>query len=135
MAKYEADPFSENIIASIPLAVRQTFTGPQLHAIRKALSMAHDRSRHKIDLRITIPLYFVRYYVVFLFGKDLRRGTRRVSLERRKDSSQAAGFALIIAMIGNIILLAGGALFILLYLIKSALGINLFADLHLWDLF
>jgi len=129
------DPFSENIIANIPLDVRSSFNQEQLQAIREALATAHDRSRHIIDIRFSIPLYFVKYYIVFLYGKDLRRDTRRILLERRKESSLAAGFTVMFVLFINLLLIMLVIMFLAIYFLKSALGIDIFPDSHLMDIF
>lgn len=135
MTEKAGDPFSENIIANIPLDIRRSFSTEQLNALRAALATAHDRSRHMVDVRTSIPLYFARYYIVFLLGRDLRRATRRTMLERRRDSSQAASFTLVFAIIWNILLVLGIIGLITLYVLKSAMGIDIMPDLHFWELF
>jgi len=88
-----------------------------------------------IDTRVSIPLYFARYYIVFLLGRDLRRSTRTILLERRRDSSQAAGFTLVFTLIWNILLILLVAGFVIIYYLKSTMGIDIFPDMHLWDIF
>ncbi|MCP3670456.1 MAG: hypothetical protein GY814_08475 [Gammaproteobacteria bacterium] len=129
------DPFTENILANIPLEIRRGFSSDQLTALRTALATAHDRSRHMIDARVSIPLYFARYYIVFLLGRDLRRSTRKILLERRRDSSQAAGFTLVFTLIWNILFVLLVAGFVIIYYLKSTMGIDIFPDMHLWDIF
>ncbi|GEK10065.1 hypothetical protein HUZ36_18360 [Pseudoalteromonas sp. McH1-7] len=100
---------------------------------RKALQKAMDTrswNNHKIDFRPTLALPFLpwSFYFVFLGG-----------VNRRKLSSServtAAIVFLITLLVFSVILL--GILFVALYLLKSWLGIDIFAgeSLGLWDHF
>ncbi|MBN7828070.1 3-phosphoshikimate 1-carboxyvinyltransferase, partial [Bowmanella dokdonensis] len=85
---------------------------------------------HAVDIRTTLPVPFTRwrYYLVFLMGKN-----RRELSEREKAVSALASAALLSAFIVFCVLLG----LLVLYLIKSALGINLFDNfsLGIWSEF
>lgn len=127
------DPFTNNVINSIPADVRDTFSDAQLDALQLALTKVHSRSRHLLDVRVQIPLYWARYYIVFLLGRDMRSHVQEILLNRRQRSSRAAQIGFI-AFTGWLFI-AGIAVtgFIILYLIKSAVGIDIFPDKHLSD--
>lgn len=81
------------------------------------------KSRSKlIDIRFVIDLLFSRFYVVLMVGKDVRKGQRRYPITRAtKAGNMIAAFILIVAM--N--LLISAVLLLGLYLLKSALSIDL----------
>lgn len=81
------------------------------------------KSRSKlIDIRFVIDLLFSRFYVVLMVGKDVRKGQRRYPITRAtKAGNMIAAFFLIVAM--N--LLISAILLLGLYLLKSALSIDL----------
>lgn len=127
------DPFTNNVINSMPADVRETFSEQQLDALQAALAKVHSRSRHLMDVRVQIPLYWARYYIVFLLGRDMRSHVQEILLNRRQRSSRAAQIGFIAMAVW--LLIAGIAVtgFIVLYLIKSAVGIDIFPDKHLGD--
>lgn len=124
------DPFLEEFFSRIPREVAVSFSDDQLLAIKLAFAARH-RGAHAIDLRISIPTPFQRIYVVVLAGLE-----RRNAFRRRKERASSP-----LATLGNIIFGAAffGALFLallgVLYVLKSALGIDLMPgfSLGLWD--
>ncbi len=136
LKKIEEDPFVlDRILRSIPREILESFDEKQLEGLStgldKAFSNAGSKPRHIIDLRTTFSLYFQRFYVVFLLGKDRREKTLTVLEERRRKSTR---FARLILLFGFISVLFS-ALFLAAYVIKCLLGIDLFSDRHLSDLF
>lgn len=127
------DPYTDNVISSIPADVRASFSAAQMDALQQALAKVHSRSRHFLDVRLQLPLYWTTYYVVFLLGRDKRAHIQEILINRRQRSSRAAqiGFTVLAAWL----LITGAAVtaFIVLYLIKSAVGIDIFPDKHLGD--
>jgi hypothetical protein len=112
------------------LAVHDSFTPEQLAAVRNALQSAMPAPSPKIvDLRVNIDLIMSRFYIVLFVGKDRRKKKRKYS---------ASGITVIANRIAAIGLLVGLNItislffFLVAYLLKSALGINLFAG-HLSD--
>lgn len=76
-----------------------------------------------IDLRFVVDLIITRYFVVLLIGKDNRKQQRQYQVSRvTKVANVIAAILLIIGMS----LLISGMTILILYLIKSALGIDLF---------
>jgi hypothetical protein len=124
------DPFLEEFFSRIPREVAVSFTDDQLLAIKLAFAARH-RGAHAIDLRVSIPTPFQRVYIVLLAGLE-----RRNAFRRRKDRAASP-----LVTLGNIIfgaLFFGGlflALMGVLYVLKSALGIDLMPgfSLGLWD--
>ncbi len=80
------------------------------------------RKSKLIDIRFVIDLLFSRFYVVLMVGKDIRKGQRSYPTSRAtKAGNMIAAFILIVAM--N--LLISAILLLGLYLLKSALNIDL----------
>lgn len=105
-------------------------TPGQLAGIRAVVESAMPRPAPKIvDLRINVDLIFSRFYIVLFVGKERRKTPRRYS---------QSGFLAIANRIAAFLLLIGLNLtislfvFLMAYLAKSALGINLFSQ-HLSD--
>lgn len=133
-ARRESDPFFDAIVRAIPREERDSFSDRQISAISDALTRTRLVSHHIVDARVSIPLYFTRFYAVFLLGKDRRTAARAKVIERRRRGSLLAGLLLVgIVGIGVIVFLLA-LLFMVLYLLKTALGIDIFPDTHLWDM-
>jgi hypothetical protein len=133
MTQYTDDPFSNNIIQDIPKIIWDSFTADQSNALLDALRKERINARHLINSRFTIPLFFTRYYTVFLLGKDHRAHSQETLVNRRRKGSlfTSIAFAFLLILNTGIVLL----LLTLLstYLAKSMLGIDLFPNMHLWD--
>lgn len=112
------DPTIQKLLSRMPLDVQQSFTEQQLAELRVALG-ARQWGKHRIDLRGTLSVWRFRYYYVFVAGRNVReqsRQARQLSL---------LGQAILISILLSICLLFG---LLLLYLLKSALGIDLLDD-------
>lgn len=118
-----------NLIKEMDNAVVESFTPVQLKALKKAVQIREWR-KHSVDFRPTLALPFIpwSFYLVLLVGINRR------SLSGAEKFLAAAMFLLIIFLSGLSLL---GLAFLLLYLIKSWLGIDIFSgsSLGLWDEF
>ncbi|MDX2254044.1 MAG: hypothetical protein NW214_00855 [Pseudanabaenaceae cyanobacterium bins.39] len=76
-----------------------------------------------IDLRFVVDLVITRYFVVLLIGKDKRRQPRSHQVSKL---TQMANTLMAILLIIAMSLLISAVTILILYLIKSALGIDLF---------
>ncbi|MCU4674811.1 3-phosphoshikimate 1-carboxyvinyltransferase [Catenovulum sp. 2E275] len=119
----DKDPAIEQLLNKMPKNVANSFTQEQLNYLTLALS-ARKWGRHKIDLRRTLSLPFSsrQFYFVFLFGKNSR------TLSRTEKNISALSAVLCISL--SLILLSVIGLLIL-YLAKSALGIDIFSGFSL----
>lgn len=104
--------------------ILESFNSEQLQAINFVLEQAIPKPSPKlVDLRFVIDLIFSRFYIVLFVGKDRRKKRRKYPVE---------GIARVGNLIAAVTLLIGfnltiSALILLFgYLLKSALGINLF---------
>lgn len=74
-----------------------------------ALEPVHDRawsSAHPINVRLSLPLLFGRYYITVVAGRE-RRSRARLAAEARKHPLATAGNMLFLAAIGTVVGLAG----------------------------
>jgi len=120
------DPAIQKLLARMPADVQDSFTEAQLAELRVALG-ARQWGKHKLDLRGTVGFGRWRYYYVLVAGRNLRDGARKGQLG-----------LLMQAVVLSVLLIASAMLgLLLLYLLKSALGIDLFSDfsLGIWSWF
>ncbi|BFT30739.1 hypothetical protein D210916BOD24_19150 [Alteromonas sp. D210916BOD_24] len=121
------DPVIARLLERMPQKVADSFDEKQLSYLRNAIG-AREWGRHKVDLRGTIKFFKWRYYYVILAGRNRR------TLSPEELRLAALLNATIFALFLTVSVLFG---LIVLYLIKSALGINIFEDwsLGLWTWF
>ncbi|MCQ4320608.1 3-phosphoshikimate 1-carboxyvinyltransferase [Pseudomonas stutzeri] len=123
----DQDPFVVGLKQRLPAELRETFTPQQLDALRNAFAN-RSWARHKLDLRGTFSLWSNQYYFVLVGGRNKRspsRAQRSLSLAAKAGAITAfLFFSLLVGLVA-------------LYLVKSALGINLLPNysLGLWDWF
>ena len=75
------DPAFEQIFPKIPPEIARTFTEEQLNALKKAFGF-RDWNRHPVDIRVSIPIPGIRFYLVLLAGRE-RRSYPRLQVSRR----------------------------------------------------
>jgi hypothetical protein len=123
----DQDPFIRGLKQRLPEHLRESFSEEQLDALRSVFG-ARSWVRHRVDLRGTIRLWSDRYYFAIVAGRNKRTLTRpQQNLSLIAKAALATVFLLFSGLVGLVIL----------YLLKSALGINLFPgfSLGLWDWF
>jgi len=121
------DAFVKSILDRLPLSERGSFSDNQLKSLRTALGAGTWRT-HPVDLRWTLSIWKKRYYFVFLSGVNKR------PVSRRQQELAVTGKALLLTGVLGFSIVIG---MLLLYLAKSAAGINLFPEfsLGIWDWF
>ena len=132
--KENTDAYVEYTLSRLPRAVLNGLTDQQLSAIRTALGAQIESSRHSVDLRIRVPLFFRSYYVVLFMGRDRRRSvfnTERYRLELLPKGLRRGIFVAASTLVLCVLILC---LLTLIYLLKSAMGIDIFKNIHLYDL-
>lgn len=115
------------LLEKMPPHMANSFTEQQLIELNKAMG-GRSWGKHKLDVRGTINVWRTSYYFVFLAGRNVRDLSR---LEQ-----QISRFTL--ALLSTLFLLFSLVLGLLvIYLVKSALGINLFEgfSLGIWSWF
>ena len=125
------DAFSHHVLSQIDPAVYHSLTPRQLSEITQAIRSSRPLKKHVVDIRGAIPLFFVRYYFVFLMGRDRREAVVGAETGRRKRWDLAAGLGFLTIFILPLFL----TLFLFLYVMKVSLGIDLFPDWHVWEIF
>jgi hypothetical protein len=127
--KISNQPAIKKLLSRMPDDVANSFTDDQLTHL---LTVVGSRSwgKHKVDIRGTfkLPFYQWRYYYVILAGRNYRELNRQ---EKRLSF-------LITTLLSSLFLICSAVLgLLMLYLIKSALGINLFPgfSLGIWSWF
>lgn len=103
--------------------LRAELSDAQCQEMLRLLDLAVPKPAPKIvDLRFAVDLLLERFHVVVVVGKDRRRQPRAHSVNRL---TRAANWLVGIGLLLGLNLLLSVALFLVAYLIKSALGIDL----------
>ncbi|WP_313055405.1 3-phosphoshikimate 1-carboxyvinyltransferase [Pseudomonas lopnurensis] len=121
----EQDPFVRGLKQRLPEHLRESFSNEQLQALRSVFG-ARSWVKHRVDLRGTVRLWGNHFYFAILAGRNKRNLTRpQQNLSLMAKAALITLFLLFCALVGLAIL----------YVLKSALGINLFPgfSLGLWD--
>ena len=111
----------------MPNDVADSFSEKQLSYLRNAIG-AREWGRHKVDLRGTVKFFKWRYYYVVLAGRNRRTlSDKELRIAALMNAALITGFVTFSILVGLIVL----------YLVKSSLGINLIEgwSLGLWDWF
>lgn len=119
----------DNLLSSMNKSVVDTLTYKQKKELKKALNN-QDWGKHSVDLRPTVAAPFIpwSFYFVFLAGVNKRR------LTNTEKGMACIMFLLMIILFGfSLVCMA----LLLLYLIKSWLGIDIFPNdsIGVWDSF
>lgn len=126
----EIDVYTEHVMSNIDPAVFSSLNLLQIQAVEIAVSSSAPFRRHGVDLRGTLRLYFAQFYFVILMGRD-----RRIDISNREAGRRyQAGVVSAFIMLYTLICIALPVVLLLLYGIKSWLGIDLFPDQHLSDI-
>lgn len=121
------DPGLQKLLSRMPAEVGVSFTEQQLSHLRVALG-ARQWGKHQLDFRGTLRIFHWRYYYVFVAGRNIRDGQR---------SQQQLSRLMLAMIISMLLILSAGVGLLVLYLVKSALGIDLFDgfSLGIWSWF
>ena len=127
--------YADFTISRIDTDVRESLTPTQLQAIRDALVANQPFKKHAVDVRGTIPLFFARFYFVVLAGRDKRRKTVDKEKHRAFEGNVSFGYLLSLLFLSFIAAMVWAAILLVVYWVKIELGIDLFSNIHLGDLF
>ncbi|MGD9785666.1 MAG: hypothetical protein AB7E80_05430 [Hyphomicrobiaceae bacterium] len=106
--------------------MKARFSGAQLAALDVAIVSTRPRpATHKLDFRASVPFFGRRYYVVLLGGRE-RRSRARIAGDGQ-DATWRMSVAYAV-LFGSLASLAMTGTIVVLYLIKSLLGIDVFPD-------
>ncbi|WP_013321042.1 hypothetical protein [Gloeothece verrucosa] len=115
---------SDYYLQFIDSKMLNSFTPEQLETVRHLINLIIFRSSPKIvDLRFTVDLIFIRYFFVFLVGKDRRNQKRNYIPD---PVSRWGNLITVVFIIISFNLLISSSILLGAYLVKSLIGINLF---------
>lgn len=112
------DAFVQGLLAKLPAQTAATFSDKQLVALKAALG-GRSSETHAVDVRSTLSFWHWHYYFVFLAGRNRR------ALTRREREIRRLALATLLLVLLSVSTLVG---ILVLYLIKSAMGINLIPE-------
>ena len=118
MSNLKKDPAIRSLLNRMPKNLQNSFTDDQLAHLKIAIG-ARQWGDHAIDHRGVIKFFKYRYYFVILAG----RNKRNLNAKERRFALLAQ--TIIVAVLSFCTLLM---LLLVVYLIKSALGINIFEN-------
>lgn len=121
----QQDPVVQQLLSNASSELANSFSEEQLLYLRNTMATKHWR-RHSLDLRGNFKWFRYRYYYVIVAGRDRR------SVDRQGAKVSHLVSAMVLTSLLLVAVLLGLAV---LYIFKSALGIDLFASisLGLWD--
>ena len=121
--------YFKHLLKEMDNDVVESFTSTQLNAIKKAI-YTRESGTHHVDLRPTLALPFFpwSFYIVLLFGVNRR------TLSTSEKAIATVIFLLLVFITGIAVI---GLVFLILYLFKSWLGIDILSNYStgLWDEF
>ncbi|WP_083190358.1 MULTISPECIES: hypothetical protein [unclassified Aliivibrio] len=114
--------------ASLDETTTSELTSEQQKSIERAIIATGLGSNNKVDIRKSISIFNKRYFFVFLLGRDFRQ-------QLRNESPFAVFIMTLLIALGVLSLFSLAV--VTLYLIKSALGIDIFPNFSfgIWDWF
>lgn len=121
--------FTFHVLSKIEPVIISSLTKKQYDAISGAITANAPKSRHPVDVRGVLSLFFVRFYFVILAGRDSRPAIQSLEEGRRREGDLCVSTTLMFFLLMPVILLV----LLVYYFIKSELGIDYLADFHLFD--
>lgn len=116
-----------SLLSRLPQETASELTDTQLSHLKVAIGSGQYR-KHKVDIRGTfpVPFYPSRIYFVLLMGRNIR------NLSRQEKS---IAFTSLILLTLVFLAFSSALGLVIIYILKSALGINLLEgySLGLWD--
>ncbi len=114
----------EDYLGLIPENIRQTMAEIQIDAVVQVIKLAIPQPAPKlVDLRFDVDLLLTRLFVVLMVGRDRRKTARKYTVT---PLNKVLNTGLAIALIIGLSFLISAGVILVLYLIKSLLGIDLF---------
>lgn len=100
---------AQRLLEGMPAEVRASLTDLQRDALVASANEC-GWARHPADLRLSIPLFFKRYYLVLLAGEE-RRSKDRLAIERKRYPIATIANLGLMVVLGGCATLLGGMLF------------------------
>ena len=128
-----SEVFADFTLSRVKHRTLTTLSNEQIQDLREALVAQSIDSRHSIDIRLRVPLFFRAYYIVLFAGRDRRRKTLNLELNRINRLPLRLRRTVYLVVSGSLLLTAILFMAAALYLIKSFAGIDLMPNSHLSD--
>jgi hypothetical protein len=107
----------------IPDQILDKLDEQEREGIKSVIQSAIPRPSPKIiDLRFIVDLILIRYFVVLLIGRDMRKQQRQYQVN---GITKFANIVMAVVLIIAMSLLISSVTILIIYLIKSSLGIDL----------
>jgi len=106
------------LLERMPKDVQQSFTEDQLSSLKLAIG-ARTWGSHAVDVRSTVRFFRYRYYYVFIAGRNRREVSQREKL---------VALYIQVMFVTGFVLVCSAFAILILYLVKSALGIDIFPN-------
>jgi hypothetical protein len=116
LSNLQQDPAIRSLLNRMPKSIQTTFTDDQLAHLKIAIG-ARQWGNHAVDCRGVIKLFKYRYYYVVLAGRNKRE------LSAKEQRIAKLGQALVLSVVLTLSVLL---MLLITYLVKSALGIDIF---------
>ena len=116
MSNIQNDPAIRSLLERMPKNIQTTFTDEQLAHLKIAIG-ARQWGNHAVDCRGVVKLFKYRYYYVILAGRNKRE------LSAKEQRLARFGQALVLSVVLTLSILL---ILFITYLVKSALGIDIF---------
>ncbi|MEH6729398.1 MAG: 3-phosphoshikimate 1-carboxyvinyltransferase [Pseudoalteromonas distincta] len=118
MSSLRNDPSIRSLLSRMPENVQRTFSDDQLIHLKVAIG-ARQWGKHTVDCRGVIKFFKYRYYFVLLAGRNRRE------LSKKEQKIAAISQAITISMFSFLVITI---LLLIIYLVKSALGVDMFSN-------
>ena len=118
MSKLKADPTIRSLLNRMPSDVQDSFTEDQLAHLKVAIG-ARQWGKHAVDCRGVFKFFKYRYYFVILAGRNRRE------LSKKEQKIAAISQAITVSLFSFFVITI---LLLIIYLVKSALGIDIFSN-------
>lgn len=119
----------DSLLALLEPSIVQQLNPQQWQDIRRIVQLAIGKNSPKIiDLNFTIDLIISRFYFRLLVGKDVRHEQRK-----KTSGSRIGNLVAAIGLIVTLNVLVSVSVFVIVYLLKSAIGIDLIPGGHWRD--
>jgi hypothetical protein len=121
------DASIKRLISKLPENMKYSFNDEQLESLKPILDQQVWKT-HPLDIRFELPFFRKKIYFVFLAGQSSRWIKRKQNIYVKKSIAFMLSIMLIIAVLFAVLVL---------YLLKSSLGIDLIPGVSfgLWDWF
>ncbi|MFN4032895.1 MAG: hypothetical protein ACK4ME_04640 [Fimbriimonadales bacterium] len=103
-AEQPQDVYILHILRVLPPDLLESLSPEQYALLKQSLYTYHRR--HLLDVRGVIPFLWMRFYFVFLFGKDTRTRNEALGLERRVATrwQRALGWIVMAGILGLLVM-------------------------------